>query len=281
MSKNIVLYSDENFFDLSINTIESFRRVGKDFKFYYFQIGFEKPVFIYDMDVVTINIIEPPKVHSMLLLKPFIIDYAMNLVDEFIYVDVDLIASKHFDYYRLINKITDTPFGCQLHETEWQYPVFWFIKDDIREEYNEKNLMNYLGVKERTQPWVTSLMLAVNQKCKDFVYRWKNLCLDNQIMNSTDAGFQYKKFLHMGDETAYNVLLWKDNKVGYYDNHLIVEPKEIQTVFDIENIKIEKTQMEKDNPITYVEDSDNIFVYHQLKDLDFRIKVLKTLYGNA
>lgn len=277
--KNIVLYSDENFFDLSINTIESFRRVGKDFRFYYFQIGFEKPFFIYDMDIVTISIMDIPEVHSMLLIKPFVIEYAMTLVDDFIYVDVDLIASKHFDYYRLVNQITDTPFGCQLHDTEWQHPVFWFVENEIREEYDEKNLMDYLGVQKRTQPWVTTLMLAVNKNCKEFVSKWKKLCLDEYLMNSPNSGYRYKKFLHMGDETAYNVLLWKHNKQNYFDKHLIVEPKEIETIYQIENKLIEDFQLESNNPITYVKNSEDVFVFHQLKNLDFRIETLKKLYN--
>jgi len=230
------------------------------------------------MDVVTINVMDVPKVSSLLLLKPFIMELAIELVEDFIYVDVDLIASKYFNYYRLVNKITDTPFGCQLHDTEWQYPVFWFVENDTRQEYDEKNLMNYLGVENRTQPWVTTLMMAVNKNCRDFISKWKNICLDEYLINSSDAGYRHKKFLHMGDETAYNVLLWKDNKINYFDNNLIVEPKEIDTIHKIENQKIQNQQLESNNPITYVKNSNEIFVYHQLKDINQRINILKTLY---
>ena len=40
MNKNIVIYCDEGYHELALNTIESFDRVNDNFTFYYFTIDF-------------------------------------------------------------------------------------------------------------------------------------------------------------------------------------------------------------------------------------------------
>lgn len=279
-NKTIVVYSDQNYFHHCINAIESFRRCGDKLNFIYFQIGFDRPAYLFDMNIERVPIKNPPQIPSnlpwngLIIYKPYIMKLALNMVDDFIYVDSDILASKNFNYDRLVNGITDRPYGCRLHETEWQYPIHWTETDGVRVEYNEKGLMDYLGVNQRTQPWITTCMMAVNKNCKEFIKEFVEISFNPELLYSNKFKDPYRHYFHMGDETIYNVLLWKYNTVDYYDKHLIIEPKEISTIIEIENNHIIDRQVEENNKMTYVYDSNIVAIYHQLKDLDFRTKTL-------
>jgi hypothetical protein len=270
--KSIVVYSDENFYYQAINTIESFRRVGENFKFLYFQIGFKKPVYIYGMEVRVVEIGVDLRLPSMALWKPVVLDKALDLVDEFVYIDIDAIVSKNFRWDTFFNKIKKIPYGCRLHETEWQYPIYWEIRDGVKYEYNESTLMKILDVESRSQSWVSTIVLGVNKECEDFIKIWKNICTDDTLI-----GENSRHYFQLGDETVYNVLLWKGKMSDYYETNLIIEPKEISTIIEIENNQIYKKMLEKENPLSYVHDSSLVHVYHQLKELNFRYTALNNL----
>lgn len=280
MEKTIVLYSDEFFYYHSINTIESFRRVDSNFKFIYFQINFERPVYISNMDVEVVSIRKKINLPSMTLWKPTVLKEALHMVEDFIYVDSDIIVSKNFRYETFINPIKEKPYGCRLHQTDWQYPVYWKFVNGIRYEYNEKPLMEILQVPGRTQSWVTTLSLGVNKDCLGFIEKWEEICMNGKYLFPEEKERDFRYYFQLGDETVYNVLLWKAGEKGYFEKNLIVEPKEISTIYKIENEEIINEQIEADNSLTYIEDSKKIHIYHQLKNLDFRIKVLEKLkYG--
>lgn len=285
--KTIVLYSDKNYYYHTLNAIESFRRAKDRLNFIYFQIGFDRPAYLYDMDIECVSIMNPPEIPAnlpwggMLVYKPYIMNLALKMVDDFIYVDSDILASKYFDYNRLVDKITDKPYGCRLHETEWQFPIHWTMKDGIRTEYTEKGLMDYLGVSNRTQPWITACMMAVNKSCQNFIQEYENISLNYDLLNSKEHEDPYKYYFHMGCETIYNVLLWKYGATDYFEKNLIIEPKKISTILEIENGEVLDRQIEEDNKMTYVYDNKVVAIYHQLKDLDFRTKVLIALKNSS
>jgi len=286
--KTIVLYSDEIYFHHVVNTIESFRRVNDRFNFIYFQVDFNLPVFLYDMEVKCVSIEKTKDVPHMQLMKPTILRLALDHCDDFVYVDCDGLASKNFNYDFLISKVEKYPYGPLLHETSWQRPVYFWTNGSIRYELDESKMMEHLNVNNRTQVWVTTLLLAINKNCKDFISEWESLCNDSNLWDGSNELEKinmgnlppFRLRFHMGDETPFNVLLWKYGAEDYYVKSIILEPKKLLTFLIVENLKIKDTRIEDENPLSDVNDSKKVYFYHQLKDLNFRIEVLNELYKN-
>jgi autotransporter strand-loop-strand O-heptosyltransferase len=280
MSKNIVLYCDKGYHELAINTIESFSRVKDNFTFHYFTIDFKPTVNIPNVVVHYISsILEVPHVQFM---KPFILLEALKYVNEFIYIDCDLIPSKNFNYDDYVNSIKKYPYCPLLHKTEWQYPVYYWQHNGKTHSVNENSMMEFLNVKKRSQPWVTTLMVGVNKSCESFIKQWSDICLNKKLWNPKNSKYdtlpqKYREYFHMPDETPLNVLYWKYKLKDYYKTGAVLEPKKIESFLKLEGSLITNTRIEKDNPITDCLNSEEVYVYHQLKDLNFRKKILNKL----
>lgn len=278
-SKNIVLYCDEGYHELALNTIESFDRVNDTFTFYYYTVDFTPK--ISNPNVKVIPITKPLGLPNIMLMKPLVISKVLDLVDDLVYVDCDLIASKHFNYDDFIGKVTNVPHSPLLHDTEWQYPIYYWYDGDMRHEYNESFLMEFLGVKNRTQKWATACMMGVTKNCKKFIDEWVKICFTKELWYPEDTHESLKqksrKYFHIGDEGPYNVLLWKNNVKCNYTKGIVLEPKEISTILKIENNKVVNQKLEPNNPMTECIDSDMVYAYHQIKDLSFRQEVLNKL----
>jgi hypothetical protein len=281
--KTIVLYSDEKYKEHVLITIKSFSRVKDTFKFLYFQIDFFEELNIDGVDVECIFLEKVKEIPHMQLMKPIVLLKALDYCNDYIYVDCDTIISKHFNYDLMVGNVTDKPFGPVLHETFWQFPVFfWHDSLGIRKELDEGGMMNLLGVTERTQKWVTTLILAVTSNCFEFLEQWNSLCLNSELWEHSDAlnniGANhlepYRFYFHMGDETPFNVLLWKHLTQKYYITDIVLEPRELNTFQHVEYKKVHNTRLEIDNPLTDVLDSERVFLYHQLKDVSFKNMVL-------
>lgn len=278
MNKNIVIYCDEGYHELALNTIESFDRVNDNFTFYYFTIDFIPTV---DKDNVVVCPIDNVEgIPHPQLMKPTVLKKALDYVDEFIYVDCDLIASKHFNYNSYVKHVNTYPYCPLLHETAWQKPIYYWYEEGERKELDETLMLKYLGVKKRTQKWATTLMVGVNQTCKKFIKEWENICLTKDLWVSKEVPSHlepFRGYFHIGDETPFNVLLWKKGVTNYLHLGAVLEPKKIESFIAAETQNIYNTRLEPDNPITDCIDSSKLFVYHQLKDLKFRNQILNSL----
>ena len=280
MNKNIVIYCDKGYHDLALNTIKSFDRVNDKLTFYYFTIDFTPTVNRENVIVCPINNVKG--IPHPQLMKPVVLEMALDYVDEFIYVDCDLIASKHFNYNSYIKHVDTYPYCPLLHETSWQKPVFFWYENGERKELDETSMLKYLNVKHRTQKWATTLMVGVNKTCKNFIKEWKELCLIKELWRPKEANVPphlepYREYYHMGDETPYNVLLWKKGVTNYLHIGAVLEPKKIESFINVETKKITNKRLEEGNFISDCIDSEKVFVFHQLKDLSFREKVLNKL----
>lgn len=280
MNKNIVIYCDKGYHDLALNTIKSFDRVNDKLTFYYFTIDFTPTVNRENVIVCPINNVKG--IPHPQLMKPVVLEMALDYVDEFIYVDCDLIASKHFNYDSYIKHVDTYPYCPLLHETSWQKPVFFWYENGERKELDETSMLKYLNVKHRTQKWATTLMVGVNKTCKNFIKEWKELCLIKELWRPKEANVPphlepYREYYHMGDETPYNVLLWKKGVTNYLHIGAVLEPKKIESFINVETKKITNKRLEEGNFISDCIDSEKVFVFHQLKDLSFREKVLNKL----
>ena len=278
-NKNIVLFCDKGYHKLALNTIESFSRVKDEFTFYYYTVDFTPKISNPNVKVIPID--KPQNLPDIMLLKPVVIQKTLDIVQDLVYVDCDLIASKHFNYNEFVNKVTYVPHSPLLHNTEWQFPIYYWYEGKTRHECNELPLMEFLGVKNRTQKWTTACMMAVTKNCKKFIDEYVKVCFTSELWHPKDTPKSLKqksrKYFHIGDEGVYNTLLWKYNIKGNYTKGIVLEPKEISTFLKIENNKIINQKLESSNAMTECVDSTQVYAYHQLKDLKFRKNVLNML----
>ena len=259
-NKNILIYCNKQNEELSINLIESFDRLHDKYIFYFYTIGFDSN--LEKDNVVKIRFEEILNFPHIQLYKPILLKDLLSRVDDFVYIDSDAIVSKHFDYDMLLNSVKDYPKGSYI--PGWDYPCFWFIdKKGTRNELNYLKLMEYLKVQTKTQQWVSTCMLTVNKSCEDFINEWVSVCMDKNLwfLDDLEEGVQgWREYFIVGDETPYNLLLWKYGVSEYYYTETISEPKTKEALYELEN-----------------QEKAPQCIYHQLKDLEFRKDVLKTL----
>ena len=92
MSKNILLFGDKRYEELSINLIESFDRLPDTYTFYYYTVGFDSEY--KNENVKKIRLDEIKNIPHPQLYKPLAFQHALTLIDDFIYYDSDMIPSK-------------------------------------------------------------------------------------------------------------------------------------------------------------------------------------------
>lgn len=283
--KTIVLFSDYKYKDQVISAIESFIRVPDNFVFYFYQIGFYEEVKIPGLKVECRTIYPSKNFPNFQLLKPVVIKKALEELNHFIYIDADTVGSRHFNYNYFVSRVHKFPLATVLHDTEWQHPHYYWFKDGIRYEVNEAPMMEHLGVKERTQKWVTTTIFAVDSTCKEFVDEWAELCSNEELWNKPKT-FEdpdsippetYRYYFHMPDESALNILLWKYNVTDYYLTGAVTEPQLIDSIVKAETTLLTNTLLEESTPTSLILDSKKLFVYHQIKDVDIKRNVVEKL----
>lgn len=122
-----------------------------------------------------------------------------SIFDYGIQLDSDFIITKEMDkLFDECYKIETTPFGS-IHPSD---------------PNNQHNIMSYLGVNDKTQPYVHATYLFSN-KCKDFLKEC--FLLSNELQSKGIIPHNY-------DETILNVMLWKYKSINttitydpYYD----------------------------------------------------------------
>jgi len=148
------------------------------------------------------------KVDAMLLASQFI--------DEWVYLDSDIIANKNVDdLFEYCSKATEFPLAT-LGPYEYVLLVkngevignpFW--KNDGSIDYEntlEYPLMSFMGVpKNQRSPYRTTNILVGNNTVSDFISLWKD------IKNLLPQICQITKITPFHEETIYNVLTWKTN----------------------------------------------------------------------
>lgn len=156
-----------------------------------------------------------------------------------IQLDGDFIITKNMDKLFLeTRKITTFPLGS-LHP------------DDPN---NQQNVMNYLGVTSKSQPYVHATYLFSNQ-CKPFLENCYKLSIDLMSKNIKPNNY---------DETILNVMLWKyksnewiDTYDPYYEYFIHKDNTKITNYNWMENV--------------------NFYSCHGIKDYNYAKKILKDL----
>jgi hypothetical protein len=261
----VVFYSDSKYEYQAKGVIESFLLNQYDsqnnFTLVYYTIDFESNL-EYE-NLIKVRIDKKHNLPKFEFYKPTVLLDSISRfnVDNYLFVDVDIIFGKRFSIDKIVNK-REYPM---LSQGNWDFPFYWFKDINGKETiFNESSLMDYLGVKERSMGYVYTCIISYNQKCREILEEWENLCNNPSLLQNRE------KFFPFPDETALNVLLWKKNiKENFgrlYLNTLDYEPL----------VYVEKNEGISGNPdlnygvfdsdLMRCENSTNILFYHGIKD---------------
>jgi hypothetical protein len=256
---SIVFYSDRNYEYQAKSLIESILHNAPGLNMYYYTIGFESSLEFEGLCKIEIPVDEakPKGYRTFEFYKPSVlIEHLNRFGGKALFLDTDIIVGRRFD----ISKF-DHDFDYPLMSTgNWSYP-FAYEGTLIRDE---KPLMEYFNVKERSMKYVYSNIISFSDRCMDFLVEWKSIC-DNQYLLS-----KRRKFFPFPDETAINIVLWKrgaKNSLGaVYLNTTIFEPFAYVEENDgiLGDPDINYGIMGSD--LLRCENSSNIMLYHGIKD---------------
>ena len=266
---NIVMLSDSNYEYQIRNFIRSLEYAKiQDYRLFYYSIGFDST--IDNPKVIKIN--WPKDGRRFDFYKPEVCLNTLNYTKENLYFfDADILVSKRFSRFPA-RYGSSYPLFCT---SGVQYPYTFTIDGNGNQtDFNEKNLMNYLGVSERSMDYVLACFFTFDENCRDFLEEYKSFCKNEYMLSK---GMHYYAFT---DETPANVLLWKKRIRDNYGRKFVNTHKFSTFKLCEENNNIKKTLID-DNFYEQCEDSSEVYFYHGTKVKEENEKILKYIDENS
>ena len=269
----IVFYTDKNFEYMAQYLIDSLDIQNVNTELLYYTLGFESSI---NHPNLTKKFWELDKKFPRFeFYKPSIFLDVLERTDtkDFIFLDSDIIVGKRFDISKFKHHY-DYPLASIGN---WDKPYAYMNYSSGHQEiFDEKKLMNYLGVKENSMSYVYSCFMSINDKCTDFLKEWKSFCENSYLLENSQSYYPFQ------DETSFNVLLWKrESTFNYgrtYLNTLFCDP--LKFVEESENYQGNVFN----TPEQYCDNSSNVVFYHGIKDkteLEKSLEYLKTMSGGG
>ena len=265
----LFLYSNRAYEYQAISCIRSLEpRIPKDMKIVYFTIGFISNVSAKNLIKIPIPERNYPSFHYYKAeLSLEIMDMFPNET-HFFFTDTDVLFSSKVNFDKLIHDHT-YPLGVVgPHE----YPYIWENINNKMVTYNETVLMNYLNVPHRTINYQMSCFYVFNKNSYEFFEEYTSICKNQYLLKRRKHYFPFQ------DETAFNVCLWKREATQTL-GRVFVNTHLFETVKLVEENRITSTRLGTNIDLLgadweYVENSDNVILYHGFKE---EITTQKTL----
>jgi hypothetical protein len=178
----------------------------------------------------------------------------------FVFTDTDVLFSHRIDFTKLTHT-QSYPLGVfGPHE----YPYIWEKINGEMIVYDEKKLMQYLNVQQRSVNYQWSCLYTFNKDCVDFFEEYTSLCKNEYLIQ------RRKYYFPVHDETAFNVCLWKrgaTESLGY----AFVNTHKLKTVKLIEESNIQHNRLGENIDALgadweYIHDSTQVMFYHGFKE---------------
>lgn len=207
------------------------------------------------------------------LYKPHIMLQSLEFEGSLIYFDTDILLGKRFSLDSLRCDL-DYPLACV---GPLNHVYHWEVDSEGNSYYHDENLlMSYYGVPERTTAYMWTSMLSYNQSCKDFLIEWCSI-MDNVYFHIDG---RTKSYFPFGDETAFNVLMWKRKCVQtlprYFVNTTLFET--MRKVENDDGYTHYQDNFENNSPPVELyercDSSDQVQFYHGMKDHQNLLKTL-------
>ena len=191
--------------------------------------------------------------------------------EHYFFTDTDVLFSRRFTPERVYHT-HDYPLASY---GPFDYPFSWEMHGNNKIIYDEKALMNYFNVPQRTQRYVWSCGYSYNSKSRDFLEEYISMCRNQFLQKNPKTYFPY------ADETAFNICLWKRNatqNLGF----AFVNTIRASTVQLVENttrshFRVGNQQDEFGADWEYVGEPENVLWYHGFKRNEEMLPALEYL----
>lgn len=275
-----VLYSNKKYEYMVEAFIASRKYAGtEDVNVVFYTVG-------YDSDLEYPNLIKKrwdPLIEreNFQFYKPHIMLQSLEFDSDMIYFDCDILLGKRFVPDTFLN-LGDYPLACA---GPLEFVSYWEKYPDGQIiEYDERMLKEYYSVQERTTYYLWTSMLSYGPACRDFLQEWCSI-VDNSYFHR-DGLIKY--YMPFGDETPFNVLMWKRKCQNYLPRHF-VNTTMVETLKKVELDDNYQYSEEapygnfNPNPSIYerCDSSSLVQFYHGMKDKDEIIKTLSWMMVNS
>ncbi len=237
------------------------RKITDDIKIVYFTIGFTSDIKAKNLIKVPIPEKHYPSFHYYKAeLSLMVMDMFPNEQD-FIFTDTDVLFSRRVDFQKLKHNHHYPLASHGPHE----YPFLWREEGGKQVIYDEKALMNYLNVPNRTLNYVWSCFYVFNRNCYDFFEEYTALCNNKYLLKHRETFYPFH------DETSFNVCLWKRNATeslghAFVNTHIIKTVKLTEESDDILSQNMGQHFDELGADWEVIHNSKDVILYHGFKD---------------
>lgn len=257
----IFLYSNKEYENQVKSCIRSLtHKMNKDLKIVYYTIGFKS-----DFEFPNLYKVEYPVKSEYKRFHFYKAELSLVTMDMFpneyyAFTDTDVLFSRRFDPDKVKHSLTYPMGSYGPHE----YPYIWETTGDgTTTIYDEKKMMKYFNVPERSQRYLWSCFYSFNPQCRDFFEEYTSICINQYLQN------QQKEYFPYADETAFNICLWKRNATQNF-GFAFVNTHLFSTVKAVEESTVSNARM--GNAVDafgvdweYVQDPEKILLYHGFK----------------
>lgn len=274
----ILVYSDSGYESLIEAFLISRRYAGKEeIPVIYYSVGFDSSLDYPNLEKRRWEI--DSRRPGLNYYKPSIILDSLKYDDHLCFMDADILLSRRFDPERIINLDFDFPIassGPQEHVWRWEV----LPGQDEVIIYDERKLMSYYGVAERSCAYLWSSMVSYNRNCQDFMEEWDSIVSNPYLLKNHNVYFP------LSDETAFNVTMWKRD-IRDFKNMIFFNTTGFESFINIEtndNVVVERDtdyEMTRNDGKLFeiCDDSSKVLFYHGFKpgeELDRVIRWMKT-----
>jgi len=217
--------------------------------------------------------------------------------EHFCFTDTDILFSKRIDFERLKHDLEyplasfgphEYPFTYEILQPDLKYEFLDKEKSIVRLEngnvgtlltdkilYNEVPAMRYFNVPNRTMQYVWSCFYSFNRKCRDFFAEYTSMCQNKYLILNRHAYYPFH------DETPFNLCLWKRNAIkslgfAFVNTHSFELIKQVESSY-VKDSRGGKNIDALGADWEYINDSNNVILYHGIKDENIGNEVLDWL----
>ena len=239
--RDIVLYCTENYYETSINLINTLNIFHNDLNIYLYEINFIKDPNIKNVNIIDLqdnrigeikfegnrNDINNKNMFRAIFLKSKVILHSLTelKLNEVLYLDADLLPNTKIDsLFTYFDKINNYPL---IQKGAANYIVFtdfnpdntikgergnpFKIDDNGDELYDETKILEYpvcqllgIPIKNRIH-YANASVLLYNANCLEFIKEYDKINESTFDLSLDEIRFYYP----FADETVINILLWK------------------------------------------------------------------------
>jgi hypothetical protein len=298
----IFLYTNDKCEYQAKYCIQSFQhKLKENDKIIYFTIDFDSSISYKNLQKIRIPYKDYPTFHYYKAELSLLVMELFPDEEHFCFTDTDILFSKRINFDALKHDLKyplasfgphEYPFTYEILKSNMKYEFLEKenslikLENDIigtlvedRVLHNEIPSMRYFNVPNRTMRYVWSCFYSFNKKCKDFFQEYTSMCQNKYLISNRYSYYPFH------DETPFNLCLWKrgaTQNLGF----AFVNTHSLNVVSYVETTSIKDRHIGQNIDSLgadweYIENSENIILYHGFKDETISNQTLQWLINNS